>query len=62
MTSALVANVTNNAYIVLSQETSVIHDNKYNYKKIKLQIIPKFGFLCEKIKLKQLKYIFGNFL
>jgi len=47
MASALVVNITSNKYIILSKGTCAIHENKYNYNKIRLQIIPKFGFLCE---------------
>jgi len=57
MTNAPIANVASNKYIVLFQRTYTIHNNKYNYNKIRLQIIPKFGFSCKKIKLKQLKCV-----
>jgi len=59
MTSALVANITSNKYIVFLLTICARHDNKYNYNKITLQIILKFQFLCEK-KFKQLNY-FGYF-
>ena len=62
MTSASIVKLTNNKYIVISQGTYATYYNKYNYDKIRLQIISKFKFLCEKIKLKHLKYIFVFFM
>jgi len=43
--SVLVTNVVTNKYIILSQETCEVHDNKYNCNKISLQIIPEFKLL-----------------
>jgi len=45
LSSAPITNVGSNKYIVLSHETYAIHNNKYNYNKIRPQIISKFGFL-----------------
>jgi len=47
MTSVLVTNLASNKYILLSQGICAIYNNKYNYNKIRLQIIPNFRFLCE---------------
>jgi len=48
MTSASVVNLASNKYIILFQGTCAIHDNKYNYNKIRLQIIQKFWFYARK--------------
>jgi len=58
MVSAIVTNVASKKYIVLSKGSYEIHNKKYNYDKIKIHLIPKFWYLCKKIKLKQWKYIF----
>jgi len=54
----LVANITSNKYIVLSQKICAIHKNKHNYNKIRIQIILRFKFLCKKNKIKIIKIYF----
>jgi len=52
-----VANIASNKYIVLSQKTRAIHNNKYNYRKNRVQINPKhltyFGTFMSTWKVKK---------